>query len=69
LALLLPRLYVILDAGHLREPAAETARKLIGAGVEVLQYRAKKAPAKEMLASARELAGVAGGGGGAGCCY
>jgi thiamine-phosphate pyrophosphorylase len=47
----------------LREPAAETARKLIGAGVEVLQYRAKKAPAKEMLASARELAGGARAGG------
>jgi len=59
LALLLPRLYVILDAGLLREPAKETARKLIGAGVEVLQYRAKKVPAKEMLASARELAEAA----------
>jgi len=59
LALLLPRLYVILDAGLLREPAAETARKLIGAGVEVLQYRAKKVAAKEMLARARELAEAA----------
>ena len=59
MALLLPRLYVILDAGLLREPAKETARKLIGAGVEVLQYRAKKVPAKEMLASARELAEAA----------
>jgi len=63
LALLLPRLYVILDAGLLREPAKETARKLIGAGVEVLQYRAKKVPAKEMLASARELAEAARAGG------
>jgi thiamine-phosphate pyrophosphorylase len=43
----------------LREPAAETARKLIGAGVEVLQYRAKKVAAKEMLARARELAEAA----------
>jgi len=59
LALLLPRLYVILDAGLLRESATETARKLIGAGVEVLQYRAKQVPAKEMLASARELAEAA----------
>ena len=63
MALFLPRLYVILDAGLLREPAKETARKLIGAGVEVLQYRAKKVPAKEMLASARELAEAARAGG------
>jgi thiamine-phosphate pyrophosphorylase len=63
LALFLPRLYVILDAGLLREPAAEIARKLIGAGVEVLQYRAKKVPAKEMLASSRELAEAARAGG------
>jgi thiamine-phosphate pyrophosphorylase len=47
----------------LREPAAEIARKLIGAGVEVLQYRAKKVPAKEMLASSRELAEAARAGG------
>jgi len=47
----------------LREPAAETARKLIEAGVEVLQYRAKKVPAKEMLASSRELAEAARAGG------
>lgn len=63
MALFLPRLYVILDAGLLREPAAETARKLIEAGVEVLQYRAKKVPAKEMLASSRELAEAARAGG------
>ena len=63
MALFLPRLYVILDAGLLREPAAEIARKLIGAGVEVLQYRAKKVPAKEMLASSRELAEAARAGG------
>ena len=61
--LLLPRLYVILDAGLSSEPPTEMARKLIGAGVEVLQYRAKNVPAREMLASARELAGVARGAG------
>jgi len=59
LGLLLPRLYVILDAGLMREPAAELARKLIASGVEVLQYRAKNVPAKEMLSRARELAAVA----------
>jgi thiamine-phosphate pyrophosphorylase len=63
LGLLLPRLYVILDAGLMREPAAEFARKLIGAGVELLQYRAKNVPAREMLARARELAAVARGAG------
>jgi thiamine-phosphate pyrophosphorylase len=57
--LVMSRLYVILDAGLLREPATETARKLIDAGVQVLQYRAKNASAKEMLVSARELAGIA----------
>ena len=43
----------------MREPATELARKLIGSGVEVLQYRAKNVPAKEMLSCARELAAVA----------
>jgi thiamine-phosphate pyrophosphorylase len=57
--LVMPRLYVILDAGLLREPATETARKLIDAGVQVLQFRAKNAPAKEMLVRARELANIA----------
>jgi len=59
LALRFPRLYVIVDAGLMREPTTEIARKLIGAGVKMLQYRAKNVPAKEMLASARELAGLA----------
>ena len=59
MGLLLPRLYVILDAGLMREPATELARKLIGSGVEVLQYRAKNVPANEMLLRARELAAVA----------
>ena len=59
MALRFPRLYVIVDAGLMREHTTEIARKLIGAGVKVLQYRAKNVPAKEMLASARELAGVA----------
>ena len=59
MALRFPRLYVIVDAGLMREPTTEIARKLLGAGVKMLQYRAKNVPAKEMLASARELAGVA----------
>ena len=59
MALRFPRLYVIVEAGLVREPTTEIARKLIGAGVKMLQYRAKNVPAKEMLASARELAGLA----------
>lgn len=59
MALLLPRLYVILDAGLLRESATETARKLVGAGVEVLQYRAKNGPAREILECSRELSELA----------
>ena len=54
--LVMPRLYVILDAGMRTEPARVTASKLMDAGVRLLQYRAKKAPAREMLENARELA-------------
>lgn len=55
----MPRLYVILDAGLTRGPILEIAGQLIGAGVRLLQYRAKEVPAREMLAVARELAGLA----------
>src|ERR1700739_1647562 len=57
--LVMSRLYVILDAGLLREPATETARKLIDAGVHVLQYRSENDSAKEMLVSGGEVAGIA----------
>ena len=46
--LVLPRLYVILDAGMLTEPAGHTAQKLMDAGVKLLQYRAKNAAAREL---------------------
>jgi thiamine-phosphate pyrophosphorylase len=59
LGLLLPRLYVILDAELSRGSLSETARQLIGAGVRLLQYRAKTTPAGEMLKVARELAAMA----------
>ena len=54
--LVLPRLYVILDAGMLTEPAGETAQKLIDAGVKLLQYRAKNAAARELWAESRAIA-------------
>ncbi len=57
--LVMPRLYVILDAEMRTEPARVTARKLMDAGVRLLQYRAKKAPPREMLENARELAQLA----------
>jgi thiamine-phosphate pyrophosphorylase len=58
--LVLPRLYVILDAGMLTEPAGELARKLTDAGVKLLQYRAKDAGARELWSESRAIGGVAG---------
>jgi thiamine-phosphate pyrophosphorylase len=56
--LVLPRLYVILDAGMLTEPAGETAQKLMDAGVKLLQYRAKDAGARELLTESRTIGEV-----------
>ena len=38
--LVMPRLYVILDAGLARGPIQEIANKLMSAGVRLLQFRA-----------------------------
>ncbi len=57
--LVLPRLYVILDAGMLTEPSGETAQKLMDAGVKLLQYRAKNAAARELWAESRSIAEAA----------
>jgi len=54
--LVLPTLYVILDAGMLTEPAGDTAQKLMDAGVKLLQYRAKNAAAREVWAESRAIA-------------
>ncbi len=54
--LVMPRLYVILDAGLMAGSIQETAEKLIEAGVLALQYRDKKGPARDVLADARNLA-------------
>jgi thiamine-phosphate pyrophosphorylase len=56
--LVMPRLYVILDAGLMTGSIEDTAEKLIEAGVLALQYRNKKGSAREVLAIARRLAGV-----------
>jgi len=54
--LVLPRLYVILDAALLSQPETEVARGLADAGVRLLQYRDKSAPARELLQKSRALA-------------
>jgi thiamine-phosphate pyrophosphorylase len=57
--LVLPTLYVILDAGMLTEPAEVTAEKLMEAGVKLLQYRAKNAAARELWEVSRAIAELA----------
>lgn len=56
--LVMPRLYVILDAGLMTGSIEDTAEKLIEAGVLALQYRNKKGYAREALECARKLAGI-----------
>ena len=53
--LVLPRLYVILDATLLTIPETECARQLAEAGVRLLQYRHKSASSRELLESAKRL--------------
>lgn len=60
----IPRLYVILDPALMTEPVGNTARKLMDVGVRLLQYRDKMAHARELLAEATTLAGIARGAGG-----
>jgi thiamine-phosphate pyrophosphorylase len=57
--LVMPRLYVILDAGRIRGPAQEIAKQLMEAGVRLLQYRAKNLAAGEMLNAAAALSRMA----------
>ena len=56
--LVLPRLYVILDAALLTVPEIECAQKVVNAGVRMLQYRNKSASSRELFESARRLASV-----------
>ena len=53
--LVLPRLYVILDAALLTIPETECACQLVDAGVRLLQYRHKAASPGELLESAKRL--------------
>lgn len=54
--LVLPRLYVILDAALITSPERDCALSLAEAGVRLLQYRNKSAPALQYLERSRELA-------------
>ena len=54
--LVLPRLYVILDAALITSPERDCALSLAEAGVRLLQYRNKSALARQYLSMSRELA-------------
>jgi thiamine-phosphate pyrophosphorylase len=56
--LVLPRLYVVLDAALLTVPETECAEKLAAAGVRLLQYRNKRAPARELFESSKRLSSL-----------
>jgi thiamine-phosphate pyrophosphorylase len=56
--LVLPRLYVILDAALITSSERNCAQSLAEAGVRLLQYRNKAAPARQLLESSREIASV-----------
>jgi thiamine-phosphate pyrophosphorylase len=56
--LVLPRLYVILDAALITSSERDFALSLAEAGVRLLQYRNKSAPARQYLDSSRKLAEV-----------
>ena len=53
--LVLPRLYVILDAALLTIPETECARQLVDAGVRLLQYRNKTASPHDLLESSKRI--------------
>jgi len=54
--LVLPRLYVILDAALTTSPERDCALSLAEAGVRLIQYRNKSASARQYLDSSRALA-------------
>jgi thiamine-phosphate pyrophosphorylase len=56
--LVLPRLYVILDAALLTVPETECAEKLAAAGVRLLQYRNKQASARELFETSKRLSSL-----------
>jgi thiamine-phosphate pyrophosphorylase len=53
--LVLPRLYVILDATLLNNSPHDCAQELAAAGVRLMQYRDKSASARDLLETSHEL--------------
>jgi len=56
--LVLPRLYVILDAALLTIPDTDCAQKLADAGVRLLQYRNKNASTREIFDASKRFAAL-----------
>jgi thiamine-phosphate pyrophosphorylase len=56
--LVLPRLYVILDAALLTVPESECTQELVEAGVRLLQYRNKKASALKLFECSKRLSSL-----------
>jgi thiamine-phosphate pyrophosphorylase len=56
--LVLPRLYVILDAALLTVSETECAQKLVDVGVRLLQYRDKAASSRELLEASKRLSNI-----------
>lgn len=57
--LVMPRLYVILDAGLMTVPPFELAKNLIDAGVRALQYRDKRGASRQIHDAAQPVATLA----------
>lgn len=53
--LVLPKLYVILDAALLNQSPHDCAQELAAAGVRLMQYRDKSASPRDLLQTSREL--------------
>lgn len=58
MCLVLPRLYVILDAALLTVSETECAQKLVDAGVRLFQYRDKAASSRELLEASKRLSNI-----------
>jgi thiamine-phosphate pyrophosphorylase len=56
--LVLPRLYVIIDAALLTLPPPDCAQELAEAGVRLVQYRNKTGSARELLKTSRQLSTI-----------
>lgn len=53
-----PALYAILDPSLIATPAAQLSESLAGAGVQLIQLRDKRSPARKIYAEAKELAAL-----------